>query len=148
MTLLFSHCGDPANGTHQCVGCFVHVHENCGIIGVGSPQCLDKQLYCGVCSYTDGSTSQTQEWKEENEQREMAHAEEGEVHVSNQEQDEKTRLQFAEFFTSLDNGRKEKTKKTHVLPAKKRRRAKKKTKANSPNLPSRLSKLSRKKTSL
>jgi hypothetical protein len=128
-------CGDPANGTHQCVGCFVHVHENCGIICVGSSQCVDKQLYCGVCSYTNDCTSQTQVWKEENEEREMAHADKDEVHVSNQEQEEKTRLQFAEFFTSLDNERKEETKKTHVLPAKKRRRAKKKGKIVQPQPP-------------
>jgi hypothetical protein len=41
-------------------------------------------------------------------------------------------LQFAEFFTSLDNGRKEETKMTHVLPAKKRRRAKKKSQSVQP----------------
>ncbi len=28
-------CGAPANGAHQCVRCFAHVHENCEIIGEG-----------------------------------------------------------------------------------------------------------------
>ncbi len=83
-------CGAPANGAPQCVRCFAHVHENCGIIGEGSCHGIGKTLYCGVCDETDDCTSQTQEWQHDEEERGLEQPDKPEVRVGGPDPEEKT----------------------------------------------------------
>ncbi len=57
-------CLQPADGSHQCGGCFKHVHVFCASPFKDSPEGFGQILSCGLCVETSHDESATQVWAE------------------------------------------------------------------------------------
>jgi hypothetical protein len=62
-------CHEPADGSHQCGGCFQHVHVPCGTPYQDSPEGFGQIVSCGLCDGTKQEEDYTQVWNDnDNEQ--------------------------------------------------------------------------------
>ncbi len=62
-------CHEPADGSHQCGGCYQHVHVCCGTPFQDSPEGFGQIVSCGLCDETKQEEDYTQVWNDnDNEQ--------------------------------------------------------------------------------
>ena len=58
-------CQQAADGSHQCGGCFKHVHVYCATPFKNAPEGFGQTLLCGLCVETNEDESATQFWVED-----------------------------------------------------------------------------------
>ena len=58
-------CLHPVDGSHQCGGCFRHVHVYCARVHHGSSEGLGQMLCCGLCNETNKEETATQLWPQD-----------------------------------------------------------------------------------
>jgi hypothetical protein len=62
-------CHEPADGSHQCGGCYQHVHVPCATPFQDSPEGFGQIVSCGLCDETKQDEDLTQIWNDnDNEQ--------------------------------------------------------------------------------
>ena len=58
-------CLHPVDGSHQCGGCFRHVHAYCARVQHGSAEGLRQMYSCGLCNETNKEDIPTQPWPQD-----------------------------------------------------------------------------------
>ena len=57
-------CHEPADGSHQCGGCYQHVHVCCATPFKDSPEGFGQIVSCGLCDETKQEEGYTQVWND------------------------------------------------------------------------------------
>jgi hypothetical protein len=91
-------CLQPADGSHQCGGCFTHVHQYCASVLHGSSDGFGEMLACGLCNETYEEETATQLWPQNDTEEAYEDNETGNLDPESKAGDDKIILKYTGFY--------------------------------------------------